>query len=348
VAELADGMLDAFGTETAEHSREVELIALDIADHVGLSAKEREIVALGARLHDIGKIAMPRTVLEKTEALTAEEWKLMFSHTLIGERILLAVDELRDVAGIVRHSHERWDGGGYPDGIQGEQIPLASRIVFCADAFHAICSDRPYRRGRSRAAALAEMRRCAGTQFEPRVVAALTRVIGGPCSGEGRMRRRPGQLVPLLIAALTLGGSVAAGIAAPISSTAPTSGQASAASAAEFPAPWLRTDLELGTDLGARGSVAGAVAHSKRAKPRHDQSKAGSAPALQPSAEPAPTSPPASRLQSGSGGGGGTGRVDATLRSTVDSVVGQSPSGQDDSGSVTSRASGQIATVTGG
>ncbi len=100
----------------------------------------------------------------------------MREHTVTGHRILTAVPELAAVARIVRHCHERWDGQGYPDGLAGEQIPLAARIVFCADAYHAIRGDRPYRRGRSSQAALSEVNKHRGTQFDPAVVAALRKV----------------------------------------------------------------------------------------------------------------------------------------------------------------------------
>ena len=169
-------MLLATRGGTAEHSQDVERLALRIADQLGLSGEERQSVGIAARLHDIGKAAIPGSLLEKPAALSGDEWALMHDHTVLGERLLIGRD-LDDVPRYVRHSHERWDGGGYPDGLRGEEIPLASRIIFCADAYDAICTNRPYRRGVSPAAGLAEIRRSSGTQFDPRVVEALARAV---------------------------------------------------------------------------------------------------------------------------------------------------------------------------
>ena len=174
---MGEAALAATSAETAQHSDDVELITGAMCDYLELPDGEREAVLAAARLHDIGKMAMPPGILEKTEDLNAEEWRLIRQHTVVGEQILASVNELTEVARLVRHSHERWDGDGYPDGLEGERIPLGSRIIFCADAFHAIRSDRPYRNGTSAERALAEVRRNAGSQFDPRVVAALTEVV---------------------------------------------------------------------------------------------------------------------------------------------------------------------------
>jgi putative nucleotidyltransferase with HDIG domain len=252
-------MLLAAGADTARHSRDVERIALGIADRLGLSGEERQNVAVAARLHDIGKVAIPRALLEKVTPPTMKEWELIYDHTVIGERILRSVEELRAIATLVRHSHERWDGTGYPDGLRGLEIPLASRIIFCADAFHAICTDRPYREGHSMAAALAEIRRCAGTQFEPRVVAALTRVVRDDIYGaSGRPRRRShARLSMLLVIALSLGGSIAGGMAASRDALAPDQDPASPSATAPALIPGA-VQLAPGS-----GSVAGAVAKAK-------------------------------------------------------------------------------------
>jgi hypothetical protein len=171
-----DAMLLATGAGTAEHSLDVERLALRIADQLGLSGDLRKSVGIAARLHDIGKAAIPGSLLEKPAALSGDEWALMRDHTVLGERLLMG-GNLDDVPRYVRHSHERWDGGGYPDGLRGEEIPLASRIIFCADAYDAICTNRPYRRAVSPAEGLAEIRRSSGTQFDPRVVEALARAV---------------------------------------------------------------------------------------------------------------------------------------------------------------------------
>jgi HD-GYP domain-containing protein (c-di-GMP phosphodiesterase class II) len=134
-------------------------------------------VRRAAVLHDIGKIAIPDGILSKPGPLDAEEWTLMRQHTIIGQRILSAAPALQPVANIVRATHERYDGRGYPDRLAGEEIPLAARIVFACDAYDAMTATRPYSRGRDAAAAMVELRRCAGTQFDPAVVDALTREV---------------------------------------------------------------------------------------------------------------------------------------------------------------------------
>jgi HD-GYP domain-containing protein (c-di-GMP phosphodiesterase class II) len=162
---------------TAEHSDDVVLITEALGERMKVRGEQAGDLLAAARLHDIGKAWIPPELLEKPGQLTASEWELMRQHTLVGERILSSVEELSEVAHLVRHSHERWDGRGYPDGLAGSEIPLGSRIIFCADAFHAIRCDRPYRRGRSAREALAEITRCAGTQFDPQVASALEQVV---------------------------------------------------------------------------------------------------------------------------------------------------------------------------
>ena len=122
-----------------------------------------------AVFHDIGKLSIPEAILSKPGPLTPDEWAIMERHTLVGEQILAPVAFLSGVCTLVRHEHERWDGAGYPDGLAGEAIPLGSRIIFACDALHAMTSDRPYRRALGRATAVEELRRNAGTQFDPRV-----------------------------------------------------------------------------------------------------------------------------------------------------------------------------------
>jgi HD-GYP domain-containing protein (c-di-GMP phosphodiesterase class II) len=130
-----------------------------------------------AALHDIGKLSVPESILCKPGPLTAEERAVMERHTIVGEQILAPIEFLAGVRLLVRHEHERWDGGGYPDGLAGEAIPLGSRIILACDALHAMTSDRPYRRALSHDAALEELRSHAGTQFDPRVVGALLAVL---------------------------------------------------------------------------------------------------------------------------------------------------------------------------
>jgi hypothetical protein len=165
---------------TGRHSEETVALAASVADRLGLSRDERSLIKTVALLHDVGKIGIPDAVLHKPGELDDAEWHVMRQHPLIGERILRTVPGLEDVAFAIRHEHERWDGGGYPDGLIGERIPLASRIVLVCDAWHAMTSDRPYRSSMAEKDALAELRRCAGTEFDPHVVEALIRAVQAP------------------------------------------------------------------------------------------------------------------------------------------------------------------------
>jgi len=200
--EIASAMLEVGSAETAAHSDDVDVITEGIARRLGFSGQRLDDTILAARLHDIGKLGIPLSIINKPGSLDRGEWKAIRRHTIIGEQILLAVPELRGVAHLVRHSHERWDGDGYPDGLAGEDIPLGSRIVFCADAYHAIRSDRPYREGRSAADALAEVRSCAGSQFDPVVVEALAAIAAemrAPRNGSLPRATRPRRLMALML-----------------------------------------------------------------------------------------------------------------------------------------------------
>jgi len=214
--DVATATLAAYDGGTASHSDDVVTLCLALAEELGVRDRERAYLLAAAELHDIGKVAVAPEILSKPAALDSDEWKVVREHTVTGERILGAVPELAEVARIVRHCHERWDGGGYPDGLAGERIPLGARIVFCADAFHAIRGDRPYRRGRSARAALAEVQQHAGTQFDPAVVTALAAVAAR--LGERRRRgltvimggRRSQRLAALLLTLAIGGGALAA------------------------------------------------------------------------------------------------------------------------------------------
>jgi diguanylate cyclase (GGDEF)-like protein len=155
------------------HMKGVANLALGVGTRLSLIPEELDEVVRAAELHDVGKMAIPDEILRKSGPLTQEEWGFVRRHTLVGERILSAAPALLPVAKIVRASHERWDGSGYPDGIAGEEIPLGARIVAVCDAFDAMITFRPYSPARPVEEALRELRACAGTQFDPAVVAAF-------------------------------------------------------------------------------------------------------------------------------------------------------------------------------
>ena len=159
--------------DLGEHVDGVALLAEQTAAELGMSAEQRTAVRQAATLHDVGKAAVPDAILEKPGPLDEEEWAFMRRHTIIGERIMQAAPALAAAAPLVRSSHESFDGTGYPDTLAGEQIPLGARIIAVCDAYDAMVSDRPYRRALSHEDALTELRRCAGTQFDPRVVRAF-------------------------------------------------------------------------------------------------------------------------------------------------------------------------------
>jgi diguanylate cyclase (GGDEF)-like protein len=162
------------------HASAVARLATLVGQALGLSESRLHTLAQAGELHDVGKMAIPDAVLDKAGPLTDEEWRLIREHTIVGERILSAAPALRPVAGIVRHSHEAVDGSGYPDRLAGEEIPLEARIVHAADAYCAMTSDRPYRKALTIDGAIAELRRCSGTQFDPTVVEALIAVMEEP------------------------------------------------------------------------------------------------------------------------------------------------------------------------
>jgi diguanylate cyclase (GGDEF)-like protein len=160
-----------------EHTHDVASWAAAVASAMGATRETVEQTRLGGELHDIGKLSIPDAILNKPGPLDDREWEFMRRHTVIGERILLAHRTLAHVAPVARSHHERWDGGGYPDGLVGDQIPFAARVVAVCDSYHAIVADRPYATRRSSAEALDELARCRGTQFDPAVVDTFVTVI---------------------------------------------------------------------------------------------------------------------------------------------------------------------------
>ncbi|MEX0784455.1 MAG: HD-GYP domain-containing protein [Dehalococcoidia bacterium] len=166
--------LDVRDQETRGHSSRVATHSLDLAQMLGFK-DEHELATIyrGALMHDVGKIGVPDAILLKPDKLTEEEWEFMRRHPAMGYRILAQVPYLRPTAKIVLAHHERWDGDGYPRRLKAEDIPLGARIFAICDTYDAIISDRPYRQGQSPDAAMQEILRCAGTQFDPRVVEAF-------------------------------------------------------------------------------------------------------------------------------------------------------------------------------
>jgi len=161
--------LDAKSHETEEHAQRIAFFTKRIGEKLGLPQKDMENLRLFSPLHDIGKIGVPDSILNKPGKLTAEEWSFMKKHTVIGEKIVRSVPDLECIADYTLYHHERWDGTGYPEGLSGEDIPLLSRILAVADAYDAMTSDRIYRKALSREEAIAEIKRNSGTQFDPEI-----------------------------------------------------------------------------------------------------------------------------------------------------------------------------------
>jgi diguanylate cyclase (GGDEF)-like protein len=164
---------------TGEHSESVVDLTARVGEALAIGADEIEQVRTAALLHDIGKVGVPDEILHKPGKLDEREWGIMRQHPVIGERILRAIPGFGAVARMVRHEHERWDGGGYPDGLAGNAIPVGSRIILACDAYHAMTSDRPYRKAMPHADAMSELSGNAGTQFDPDVVQALVGYLFG-------------------------------------------------------------------------------------------------------------------------------------------------------------------------
>jgi len=171
-ASLASAV-DARDAYAGNHSQRVAELAVRLAARIGLSRDELELTQLAGSLHDLGKLALPENLLCKPEPLTAPEWTVLKEHASLGSRMLESLG-IGSVADWVLHHHERWDGTGYPDGLAGTEIPLGARILFVADAFDAMTSDGLYGKPSSADDALSEVVLCAGTQFDPSVVEALT------------------------------------------------------------------------------------------------------------------------------------------------------------------------------
>lgn len=175
--EALSSALEAKDAYTLDHARSITDMSADVGRRLGMREDEIRDLKLGALLHDIGKIGVPTEILSKNGPLTNDEFEIMKEHTIIGERIIADVEFLQGVRPLVLHEHERWDGTGYPMCLEGEQIPLGARIIFVCDSWHAMTSDRPYRKAMPDAAAIAELRAGAGSQFDPAVVEAFCHLM---------------------------------------------------------------------------------------------------------------------------------------------------------------------------
>lgn len=169
--------LEAKDVSTSRHTEEVVRLAVAVTNELGLDLDVVRNVELGAVLHDIGKVRVPESILNKPGPLTESELEIMKTHPEIGEHILRPIQSMKEILPIVRHHHERWDGAGYPDGLAGNAIPLGARIVAVCDAYRAMSEDRPYRKGLSDEEARAELERGAGSHFDADCVAALLRAL---------------------------------------------------------------------------------------------------------------------------------------------------------------------------
>jgi len=171
-------LLDERDHYTAVHSSDVAGLAVKIAEELNLSQGEIERVEIAARVHDIGKVAVPDSILLKPGPLTDDEWEIMKRHPVISAELIEGLEIYAQVADAVRHEHERWDGSGYPDGLRGEAIPLISRVIAAADIHNALSTDRPYRSAFTREETLEMIRQMRGADVDPTVADALLRVIG--------------------------------------------------------------------------------------------------------------------------------------------------------------------------
>jgi putative nucleotidyltransferase with HDIG domain len=200
-------VVEADDRYTGAHSRGVVALAIAVGDALGLNRAQRRNLEFGALLHDVGKVAIPKDIINKPGKLDPAEWTIVKTHTVEGQRMLDRVGGfMREVGVIVRSHHERWDGSGYPDGLAGDGIPLEARIVACCDAWNAMTTTRSYRDAMPISDAVAEMRRSAGTQFDPRVVdALLERVLDHASSSIGAEPRRSGGLTSQPAAGAQLG-----------------------------------------------------------------------------------------------------------------------------------------------
>jgi putative nucleotidyltransferase with HDIG domain len=187
LAVLSDA-LEAKDSYTAAHAREVADLAVRVGRAVGMEPDDLRTLSYAALLHDIGKIAIRTEILHKPGPLDPDEYEEMKAHTVVGAQMLERIPYFAGVHPLVRSSHERWDGAGYPEGLGGEEIPLGARVIAACDAYHAMTSDRPYRRAMDEASAVAELRDGSGSQFDPEVIDALLGLLAEEGDGERSAR----------------------------------------------------------------------------------------------------------------------------------------------------------------
>jgi diguanylate cyclase (GGDEF)-like protein len=185
-SEVGDGAVAALASAlterdryTGDHSESVVDLTARVGEALAIDGQEIRRIRIAALLHDIGKVGVPDAILNKPGPLDDAEWEIMRQHPVIGERILRAIPGMGAIARIVRHEHERWDGGGYPDGISGNEIPIGARIILACDAYHAMTSDRPYREAMPHTDAMKELSDNAGSQFDRAVIEALVGYLYG-------------------------------------------------------------------------------------------------------------------------------------------------------------------------
>jgi two-component system cell cycle response regulator len=170
-------LMEAHDPSIAQHSLAVSQLLPGLIENLGLPAAEAQMIALAGRLHDIGKISLPPSILHNPGRLTEEEWAIVRTHSAVGAEVVSSIPVLRPLASVIRAHHERWDGQGYPDQLAGKAIPFGARVIAVVNAYMAMTADRPYQKACSHTLALAELKHCAGTQFDSQVVDAMERLL---------------------------------------------------------------------------------------------------------------------------------------------------------------------------
>ncbi len=183
-------IVEASDPYTSGHSAMVTEIAIEIAQEMGLVNGQLDTVRIAGPLHDVGKVGIPSSVLNKPAGLTEAEWVMVRAHPVVSANVAEQVTAFQAAVPVIRHHHERWDGTGYPDGLKGEEIPLLARILAVADGFEAMTSERPYRRARTEEEALAELEKGTGTQWDPEVVKVFLKLRKPPTKRKGKGKRK--------------------------------------------------------------------------------------------------------------------------------------------------------------